>query len=325
MLGLSFGLLRIKEEPFNLRACLENVTEMMSTTMMKEAVKLHCLLPRNLPEQVMGDAERFRQIVSNLLSNAIKFTHHGEITLAATCKSESLESVTVRVEIRDTGIGIEKGRQKAVFESFTQAEGSFSRRHDGAGLGLTLAKQIVELMGGQIHLKSKLGEGTTVSIEIAFAKPPERVIAKMDAPDETNVALGLKVLVAEDNPVNSIVLVGRLEKWACECIAVENGIDALKALSTDQIDLVLMDVSMPEMDGIEATKQLRRLEAGTGSHTPVIAVTAHAMDGDREKCLSAGMDDYIPKPINFTDLLRVLQDWKVRSNDSIATDQALNP
>jgi len=307
---LEAGKLKIASEPFSLRHCFSDVTKMVQSQNQNPSVTLKWSVPGDFPDWLVGDEDRVRQMVTNLLANAVKFTRKGEVLLLAECQSQTASRAKVRIEVRDTGIGIADDRQSAVFDSFTQADGSSTRRHDGSGLGLTITKQIVELMGGTISLKSRLGEGTTVWLDIAFDKPQAQSGVETKIEEVPEGALNLRILLAEDNPVNAIVTTGRLESWGCTVVEVENGRHAVEAFASGNFDLVLMDVSMPEMDGLEATQALRLLEEPTGKHIPILAVTAHAMDGDRERCLDAGMDDYISKPIHFGQLRLLLLRWK---------------
>jgi len=305
---LESGTFKIENRPFKIQDCLQGVVEQKAGAV-KGGVRLSLSIPEEFPEWLIGDDSRVRQIVANVVDNAIKFTAAGEIEVSAQCVLQSPGGATVRIEIRDTGVGIATDRQSAVFESFTQAEGGLTRRYDGAGLGLTTTRRIVELMGGKIRLDSIHGKGTTVRMDIPFKKPLPVSDSAQESSANPDAKLELRVLVAEDNPVNSIVLAGRLEGWGCTCVVVENGIEALRSISTQRFDIVLMDVSMPEMDGIQATQELRRMEQATGSHLPVMAITAHATDADREKCLEAGMDDYTSKPVDFSELHHKLQWW----------------
>jgi len=306
---LETGKMSLACLPFSLRKCVKEVTAGMSSRIINEALKLTYSVSKDLPDNLIGDPHRIRQMLKKLLANAIKFTVKGEVSTEVSCLEQTASSATVRILVRDTGVGIARDKLSKVFDSFTQADGSSTRRHDGTGLGLTITKRLVELMGGKIHLESVQGEGTTVWLDIPFTKQ-EAAPSQAEAQQGGHEApLELQVLLAEDNPINSIVAVGRLEDWGCTCLAVENGKEALEAVAKQPFDLVLMDISMPEMDGIEATRELRRVEESSGKHLPVIAVTAHAMEGDRERCLAAGMDDYISKPVNFDELLALLHKW----------------
>jgi len=318
---LEAGMLRLNRTDFNLRHCITDLTQARSAQMRGGPVILTSRLPDRFPDWLVGDADRVRQMVGNLVSNAVKFTREGEIQILASCVSETDKQATIRLEVRDTGIGIAKNRQAEVFESFTQADGSSTRKHGGTGLGLTIARQIAQLMGGTIGMESELGKGTTIWLEIPFEKQiSHQALAanpasvKPPAAEKAETHLGIKVLLAEDNAVNAFLAMKKLEGWGCTCISVENGIEALSELENGEFDLILMDISMPEMDGIQTTQELRRREGKTGAHTPIIALTAHALEGDRERCLASGMDDYLPKPVNFNDLLSKLQLWGCRQN-----------
>lgn len=304
------GMLKIGATPFKLRECIEDVVKMIGSQMTSDAVALSCVISDCLPDWLIGDVGRVRQMVTNLLGNAVKFTDKGLVVVEVACVSESDSEARIRLSVSDTGIGIAEERQRAVFDSFTQADGTLTRRHGGSGLGLTITKQLVELMGGTVTLMSVLGEGTTVSLEIPFVKPTEDLIAREAPLIESDTALNLQVLLAEDNQVNAVLALGRLKRWGCSCVCVETGCEAVRAASTGEFDVVLMDVSMPEMDGLQATQEIRLLEALSGAHVPIIAMTAHAMDGDSERCLSVGMDDYVSKPINFELLRRKLESWQ---------------
>jgi PAS domain S-box-containing protein len=452
------GKMTIEHVGFDLRALLEEVAELFAPRAAKKAIELACAVPPSLPERVVGDPVRLRQVLTNLVGNALKFTEAGRVTVQATLLSETETHVRVRLDVEDTGIGIPHDRQQAVFDSFTQADGSTTRRYGGTGLGLTISRQLVELMGGRIGLESEPAAGSTFFVELSFEKQaetgarrrpapaplgglrvlvvddfevnrriyceqlrswgcvadavpsgpaalaalrgatadPYRVVlldmhmpemdgemtaaaikgdprlahvplvllssigtsaAEMRAkgfaavltkpvrqshlrdivagvageaapaagraatPAAPRVQLGLRVLLAEDNDVNRKVALQMLARLGCDATAVENGAQALAALDREQFDVVLMDIQMPDMDGFEATAAIRRREAGTGRHQPIIAMTAHAMEGDRERCLAAGADGYVAKPVKTDDLLRALVPYARRAatTDTAAT------
>ena len=222
--------------------------------------------------------------------------------------------------MRDTGIGIPEDRQADIFESFTQIEGGNSRRHGGTGLGLAICRSLVDLMGGRIGLESRLGIGSTFWFELPLGKASRETDVPgslrgghpADGSAETRRLSSLRILVAEDNEVNRRVAIGMAEQLGCAVQAVCNGREAVEALDHCRHDLVLMDVQMPEMDGFTATAAIRERERGSGRHIPIIALTAHAMQGDRERCLAAGMDGYIAKPIRLGRLRDVLDAWGIR-------------
>jgi PAS domain S-box-containing protein len=437
------GMMTIEAGDFSLRESVEDVAEMMSVQAHAKGLEMNTLLPPGLPESLRGDAGRIRQILTNFLGNAVKFTEHGEVMLEATLLAETPTHATLCLAVRDTGIGIPRDRQEAIFESFTQADGSTTRRYGGTGLGLTVCRQLVILMDGRIGVESNPGNGSRFWIELTLEKGDpavsvsgkrfpeslqgsralivddnapsrsglgerlrawgmrtaevssgEAAIAAMDAAtadpfglvlvdmavpgsdggrtaralradkrwgdvplillasslggsadhtatdtlqrdgfttvllkpvrqsslfntlieahlpassDETvqslspklREPLGLRVLLAEDNSTNQKLARRLLEKWGCRADAVANGQEALAALAALPYDMVLMDVQMPEMDGLKATEIIRYRESRVeGVRLPIIAMTANAMDGDRELCLTAGMDDYVSKPIN---------------------------
>ena len=437
------GKLVIEHVPFDLRDCLEEIADLMAPRATEKGLELLCRVAADVPVDVMGDPGRVRQVVLNLVSNAVKFTEHGEVTIEATLSGRTDADARIAIAVSDTGIGIPPERQGAVFESFTQADGSHSRRYGGTGLGLTICRQLAELMHGTLALTSAVGHGSTFTLELPFPlqteagrtpasdlagvrvlvvddhpvnrlvvgealrgwgciveeaasgavalgrlheaeqpydillldlRMPEmtgeelavtvhrtidpappmvllssagtrtaeeldaagfaasltkpmrqgqlrevigRVLGRAVAPalrttpaPEIGEPLGMRVLVAEDNPVNQKVALRLLERLGCRADAVGNGREALAALAAVPYDVVLMDVQMPEMDGFEATQALRLTERDTGDHVPVIAMTAHAMQGDRERCMAAGMDDYVTKPVKEPDLRAALLRWR---------------
>ena len=444
------GKITIDHADFNLRLALEEVADLLAPQAHQKGLEIACIVPSDFPEHLQGDVGRLRQVLVNLLGNAIKFTESGEVVVEARLLSETETHATARLSVTDTGIGIPKERHAAIFESFTQADGSTTRRYGGTGLGLTISRQLIELMGGRVGLESEPGKGSTFWVEMTLPKQtaasisrqrlPQRIagirvlvvddnatnrlilreqlrswgcrpeatasgtealavlraaweekdpfralLLDMQMPDmdgeqvaeavkadprlapipivlvssigvrptaaqlqekgfaaalakpvrqsqmfntlvtvlgeqaieETPVEppssvagvrprLGLRVLLAEDHAVNQKVALRILERCGCRADAVANGLEALAALADLPYDVILMDVQMPEMDGLEATAAIRRQEQGTERHIPIIAMTAHAMEGDRERCLAAGMDDYVAKPVNPAELYRAL-------------------
>ncbi len=449
------GKLAVSECDLNLRSLVEDVIGMFAPKADEKGLELACVVPAGFPEMLRADSRRIRQILVNLIGNAMKFTHEGEIAVELALLAETPSSATVRIAVRDTGIGIPKERHAAVFESFTQADGSTTRRYGGTGLGLTICKHLAVLMGGDLVLDSEVGQGSTFSMvftlqkqtgvveapwatpvacqssralvvddnatnrrvlcehlrswgfrlteaangracleELAAAResdPYGLVVLDMQMPEmdgegtvaairadadlralpvilssslggrltreelvgkgfsgavtkpvrreqlrqalaevfgdapagseartETaaepsdDAAICLRVLLAEDNRVNQMVAVRLLERLGCTVDCAENGREAVHRVASQPYDLVLMDVQMPEMDGFEATAAIRGSENGSGAHMPIIAMTAHAMEGDHERCPSAGMDDYLSKPIRAEVLGEKLRLWRER-------------
>ena len=456
------GKMTIERVNFDLRQLLEEVADLLAPRASAKRLELACAIPPALPEHVVGDPHRIRQVLINLLGNGIKFTDVGRVTLEAEVVTETAAHARIRLVVRDTGIGIPKDRQAVVFESFTQADGSMTRRFGGTGLGLTISRQLIALMDGQIGLASESGKGSTFWIELPFAKqagPLARVPAapvslvglhvlvvddyevnrriysellrswgcvphavssgsaalvalrsalgtepfrlvlldmhmpEMDgemtaaaiqkdprlrdvplvllssmgirsvadarrhgfaaaltkpvrrghllnvvsslagaaprpgapAPPRTaRTHLGLRVLLAEDNLVNQQVALQMLARLGCTATAVEDGAQAVAAVERDAYDLVLMDVQMPNMDGLEAAALIRKREDGTTRHLPILAMTAHAREGDRQRCLAVGMDGYVSKPVKMDELARALAPWS-KSADAAAAEPPAAP
>jgi CheY-like chemotaxis protein len=264
---------------------------------------------------VRGDSRRLHQALLNLVANAIKFTSEGSVTVRVGATPSPLgERSAVRVEVIDTGIGIDPSGLRRMFEPFTQADSSTTRLYGGTGLGLAIARELVELMGGTITAESEPGLGSTFRFDIELASPIARDgLAPGDGDPAGESELPRwpfppLVLIAEDNQINQIVAARVLERCGCRPVVVGDGREALRAFEEQRFDAVLMDCQMPEMDGYQATAALRDREQD-GRRVPVIAMTAQAMDGDRARCLEAGMDDYITKPLRHADLAEMLHRW----------------
>jgi CheY-like chemotaxis protein len=270
----------------------------------------------------VGDAGRVRQVLLNLSGNAIKFTSQGHVLIGIECEEQTETHAQLRIWIKDTGIGISDDKIPLLFEKFSQADSSTTRRFGGTGLGLAISKQLVALMEGKIVAESRLAEGSTFwfTLRLPLDKTPTapfvvpRMTVAMPLPKTVDRAVkGLegRILVAEDNVVNQRVAILTLQKFGCRVDVAANGKEAVEMWETIPYDLILMDCNMPEMDGLEATAQIRKREAGK-RHIPIIAMTANAIEGDREKCLTAGMDDYISKPVKPPVLRHALERWLMK-------------
>jgi signal transduction histidine kinase/CheY-like chemotaxis protein len=295
------GKLTLAPGSFYLRALIQETLGMFAPRAQQKGVELVSQVATSVPDGLYGDAARLRQVLINLLGNAIKFTAAGAITLTVAADDPSEGQVRLYFAIRDTGIGIAPEKLGIIFEPFTQADNSTTRRFGGTGLGLTISKTLVELMGGKIAVASEAGIGSTFSFTVQLSLARQAAPAPQAAPPPVR-ATGIEpenihILVAEDNPVNQKLATILLRRRGYQVDVVDNGRKALAAIAAGGIDLVLMDVQMPEMSGADATLELRHREAGTNTHLPVIAMTAHAMKGDAEKFLEAGMDDYVSKPV----------------------------
>jgi CheY-like chemotaxis protein len=266
-----------------------------------------------------------RQILLNLVSNAVKFTSEGKVTVRATMRRSRGSDAVLRVEVSDTGIGIEPSIMDQMFEPFTQADASTTRHYGGTGLGLAISRELAELLGGTIGADSKPDVGSTFWLELPLSAP-ETTHRDAKEPSQPGISEQASwstpplVLVAEDNVVNQIVAARTLERCGCHADVVADGREALEALAARHYDAVLMDCQMPVMDGYEATTDLRRRE-GDAEHTPVIAMTAHAMNGAIEKCMAAGMDDYIAKPMRRAQLIDILRAWIPPQDDPAGTNE----
>jgi CheY-like chemotaxis protein len=246
-----------------------------------------------------------RQILVNLLGNAIKFTNQGKVSVRVTVESREGAHMLLRFSVEDSGIGIPADKCDLIFDAFRQADGSMTRKYGGTGLGLAICSRLAALMGGRIWVESELGRGSTFHFTAALEAvngpvpaPPREVDLRNMLQSVARDAKKLRVLLAEDNPVNQKVATRLLERRGHEVTVANNGLEAISLAEQDAFDLILMDVQMPEMDGLEATARIRAIQKESGVYVPIIAMTAYAMTGDREKCLNAGMDGYVNKPIN---------------------------
>jgi CheY-like chemotaxis protein len=276
---------------------------------------------QDVPERVVGDPDRLRQVLLNLAGNAVKFTAHGGVWITVGVESQAAGSILLRFAVRDTGIGIPVEKREIVFEAFRQADGSTTRKYGGTGLGLAICLHLVKMMGGSIRVESEVGSGSTFHFTARFSTaaaspqpaPPDPMgLRKMlEAVGESNgdstPRQVLRVLLAEDNPVNQRVAARLLEKRGHHVALAANGREALAWLDRERFDLILMDVQMPELDGLETTAVIREREKREGGHIPIVALTAHAMQGDRERCIDAGMDNYVNKPIDAVKFLEVVE------------------
>ncbi|HZL55200.1 MAG TPA: ATP-binding protein, partial [Solirubrobacteraceae bacterium] len=306
------GRVELTIADFDLVEAIERACAPANLEAAAKGLELELDLDAALPRRVHGDGTRVRQALLNLVGNAVKFTERGAIAVRVATLSAD-QSARIRFEVEDTGIGIAADKLERMFEPFMQADVSMTREYGGNGLGLAIAKELIERMGGTIGADSLPGRGSTFWFELALPAAAEHAptaVRRRDAHMAPRALEGARpiVLVVEDSPVNRVVAIGVLERCGYLGHAVNDGREALDALSSRRYDAVLMDCQMPEIDGYEATRELRRREDGS-RHTPVIAMTAHAMNGDRERCLEAGMDDYITKPVRAQALAEALSRW----------------
>ena len=310
------GKLMIEPTSCELRRALKEITWPLATQARGKGLEFCCDIAEDVPDLVSADRVRLAQIVVNLVGNALKFTATGRIELRVVPQSPVENQQTVlRFSVSDTGIGIAHEKQASIFEAFTQADGSITRLYGGTGLGLAISSRLVQLMGGSIQLVSQPGQGScfafTLPCMVLTAPSPAEISIAVDAEQQSRIRMApLRILLADDNLVNRRVARGLIEKQGHSVTCVEDGLLAVEALEQATYDLVLMDLQMPRKGGLEATSCIRKAESLRRlKPTPIIALTAHAMKGDKERCLEAGMDDYLSKPIGVEELRAKLLKW----------------
>jgi signal transduction histidine kinase/CheY-like chemotaxis protein len=314
------GKLEIRSFPFGLRQVLEEVTEMLNPRLEDRNLDLVLEYPSSLPQHFIGDASRVRQVVTNLVGNAVKFTRTGSVHIRASCDEQNGQQCLMRVSVEDTGPGIPPEKANLLFQKFSQLDASTTRSHGGTGLGLAISKQLIEMMAGSIGVDSRPGEGSTFWFTLPLpvdAEPRPVAGAKTRSSpilDRRFAGSSIRVLVADDNVVNQRVATRILEKMGLRADVACNGLEAIEMFKVSPYEVIFMDCQMPEMDGYAATKEIRRLEGSSLRHSAIVAMTAEAMTGAREACLTAGMDDYISKPVKPEDLSEALLKWTAREN-----------
>ena len=309
------GQVEMESVDMDLRTMVEQSVATMALRAEEKGVSLRASVDPTLPTWLLGDPHRLRQVLTNLLGNALKFTSRGFVLASVDVVSQTTTEAEVLLSVRDTGVGIAPEHQKRIFERFVQADGSTTRKFGGTGLGLTICHRLVRLMGGDIWVESELGHGSCFRVRLRLPVPSrDQATRRPDsgaAPAKREpFGRDRLVLLAEDNPVNQAVAQTMLQRLGFRVVLAENGHQALSAAEAhpDAV-IILMDVQMPGMGGFEATRHLRERALETGRHTPIVAITAHAMEGDRERCLAAGMDDHITKPVRLATLADLLERW----------------
>jgi len=321
--SLTSGGTVIEHHAYDFREALFALTNQHREALKGKPVELNVLLDEDIPRFLMGDSQRVSQVIAKVVNNAVKFTHSGEITVQASLSGVSLPLVKracaegqLIIMVKDTGMGIQPAEIDRVRELFYQAEGSSTRRHGGTGLGLSIVQVLLELMNGELDISSEPEKGTVVTITLPLLEAdapeqspsnnaPRNITSIKKESAVTRAGSTIQVLVAEDNPVNQLVIDGVLQHLGCEVTLVENGAEALDALQLNSFDIVFMDCQMPELDGYQATREARWL----GMTVPIVAVTANTLAGDRTRCLDAGMDDYVAKPFSELDIEFMLEKW----------------
>ena len=309
------GKLQLDLIPFPLRKMLAKRLKIHCGAAERKGLTLTCVVEESVPEVIVSDAVRLSQVITNLVGNAIKFTDRGQVELKVVVDQLINEGVQLHFYVRDTGIGIPAEKQRSIFEAFSQADASTTRKFGGTGLGLTISTKLAQMLGGSLQVESEEGKGScfhfTIQAQVVSAKL-EPVPAPKTVPQTSNTTVGLLILLAEDNPVNQKVAVRLLQKQGHSVTVAGSGKAAVERWQKRPFDLILMDVQMPDMDGLEATRVIRQIEKTSGGHVPIIALTAHAMAGDRERCLEAGMDGYASKPIRVDELRQEMERLQTR-------------
>jgi len=315
--AIESGKLRLEKIPFNLHDLLPSVVGMFTYQAKEKKLALDYRIDASLNRILLGDPVRLNQILINLISNAVKFTHSGEIQVYCVAEKLKKNSCLVKIEVMDTGVGIPADKLDKIFESFSQADASVTRKYGGSGLGLTIVKQLIELQQGSIDVKSAEHVGSSFIVKIPYTFSRSEHLKQASLPARSGPLSGkaveeTKVLLVEDNDINRLYAKSILQQWSCIVDIAENGLVAIEKIKYNPYDVVLMDVQMPVMDGYEATRSIRLMDSPM-RYIPIVALTANATKADVEKCLSSGMNDYLPKPFTPEDLFRkIFRDLKVK-------------
>jgi signal transduction histidine kinase/DNA-binding response OmpR family regulator len=319
------GQFMLEEREADLWTLVESTVEIMAPRAKEKGLLFSAHLAPDTPRTIVGDARRLRQVLVNVIGNAIKFTERGEVTVRARAEAVRDNEVEYHFLVRDTGIGIPEDQRDLIFEPFRQADEAATRRYGGLGLGLAMAQQLVKLMGGRIWVESQVGQGSTFHFTVTFKRPPQALSAPQAARPNVERVIQLQILLAEDSPTNQLIAVSNLKKAGHTVTVANNGLKAVQAFEEKGrrgersfFDLILMDVAMPEMDGLEATQAIREKEKTLGGHIPIIAMTAFTTKEYHEKCLECGMDAYVSKPVRIDELNKTIEPFLPREPEAPA-------
>ncbi|WP_062665631.1 PAS domain S-box protein [Grimontia celer] len=318
------GKLSLENNPFNMYDLFEHTVDIVYPQAENKNLQLTSRIVEGVPKYLVGDGDRVRQIMLNLLSNAVKYTNTGAVSITLKCLHRRPDSVQLQFDVKDTGIGIDEKHIPTLFDEFTMAEATYNRIHEGSGLGLAICKQLVSQMNGEISVMSEVGKGSvftfTIELDIADDQQSLEATNKRKQQVDNNISSSLRILVAEDNPANQIVLRTMMEFSGLSVDIVSNGEEAVEAVSRIPYDIVLMDISMPRMDGMEATKKIRAMGSPT-KDVIIVALTAHALRGDREHFIELGMDDFVSKPFTRQSILDCLARWQPDKPNTLVESQ----
>lgn len=314
------GKLEFEYVPFNLSELAETVKDVLMPRALEKGITIITKISPETPLILKGDSGRLRQVLLNLANNAVKFTNEGSVTLLVSTIIQSDQEATVKFVITDTGIGIDPSKHDELFSEFTMLTPAYTQKFEGTGLGLAISRSLIQMMNGDIDFTSNPGEGSQFWFSVTLPKLSKKELEDHNAAHKrkskiTKTSFSGHILLSEDNPANQVITKTILEKAGLQVDVAANGLESLSAVKRRDYDLIFMDIGMPEMDGIQATKEIRNLTT-TAAQTPIIAMTAHVMHGDREDLLSQGMDDYLPKPVSKIQLLEMVSKWiKPHSNN----------
>jgi len=315
---MEVGRMTVENTPFEINSILENLKNLFSIRSDEKKLQFEILISPNMPQNFIGDALRIQQVLANLLGNAIKFTNQGKITLGIEFKRLQESRACLTFNVKDTGIGIEAHDLKKLFQPFSQVDDSITRRFGGTGLGLAISQNLLQLMGSELFVTSEYGKGTNFTFELELAYIENLKTIEKDTPENyvsTSIfadmagkeLFGTRVLVVEDNMINQLVVSDILKLSGMVVEIADNGQEALNILDSQSFDVILMDIQMPIMGGLEATRHIRNKRGDT--RTPIFALSAGVTMSEREKCFACGMNDFLPKPFNPEDLINALKKW----------------
>lgn len=311
------GRIRLENTTFNVHELLRNLRDSFKVLVKDKDLKIDLDLEDKVPEHVLGDPTRLSQILNNLVGNSVKFTHKGSVTISCKLSSQNKQKIKLEFTVKDTGIGIPKDKQEIIFDSFSQASSETTRKYGGTGLGLAITKRLVSLYSGSISLESELNKGTSFKITLPFEarevqkeSKENQVLHSNNGRDEE-----LTIMLVEDNKMNQLVAGKFLKKWGMKYVIAENGKEAVDLIKKDDFDLILMDLHMPEMDGYEATRQIRSLDSSK-SNIPIVALSASASPGVKERIHEFHMNGFVTKPFDPAELLNTIRNKVAENSDS---------
>ncbi|HRC15778.1 MAG TPA: ATP-binding protein, partial [Bacteroidia bacterium] len=310
---------------FNLFDLINTINELFKARVTDKSVKIIADFDQQLPKLLKGDPVRLSQVINNLMGNAVKFTHKGSVTLKTELINISDTKASIRFKVIDSGIGIAEDKLATIFDSFSQAGTDITRKYGGTGLGLSIAKKIVELQDGSIRVESKLNHGTTFIFEMPFDLPaPGEVETEAKKVAEVHAGFNgkIKILVVEDNDINRLIINKHIKDWGFDHDEACNGLEAIEKLSANDYDVILMDIEMPELNGYAATERIRTEMKGHKSQIAILAMTAHVSASEKEKCIAAGMNDYVSKPFDPTEVKNKIIELSGKANESV-TEQPI--